>query len=95
MIKVDETVLKKAELLAKVTIEPSEREKTMKEMEKLLRYAEKLNELDTEDTDPLVHHREEENRFREDVVTGTDGREEMLSNAPRQQNGQIVVPKTV
>lgn len=95
MIKVDETVLQKAELLAKVTIEPSERKKTMEEMEKLLRYAEKLNELDTEKIDPLVHHREEANRFREDVVTGTDGREDILCNAPRQQNGQIIVPKTV
>lgn len=95
MIKVDETVLQKAELLAKVTIEPSERQKTMKEMEKLLCYAEKLNELDTDQIDPLVHHREEENRFREDVVTGTDGREDTLCNAPGQRNGQITVPKTV
>ncbi len=95
MIKVDETVLQKAELLAKVTIEPSGRKKTMEEMEKLLRYAEKLNELDTDNTDPLLHHREEENRFREDEVTVADGRTDLLKNAPEQRDGRIVVPKTV
>ena len=95
MIKVDETILQKAELLAKVTIEPSEREKTMKEMEKLLQYAELLNQLDTAGTDPLVHHREGGNPFREDIVTGMDGRDDMLTNAPEHRKGQIVVPKTV
>ena len=45
MIKIDEAVLEKAEILAKLRIEPSEREKTMREMEKLLVYTEKLNEL--------------------------------------------------
>ena len=94
-MKVDETILQKAELLAKVTIEPSERKKTMEEMEKLLRYAEKLNELDTGDIDPLLHQREEENRFREDEVTEPDGRFDLLKNVPEQRDGRIVVPKTV
>lgn len=95
MIKIDERVLQKAELLAKVTIEPCERKKTMEEMEKLLRYAEKLNALDTKDTDPLLNLGNEENRFREDAVTSPDGREDALKNAPEQRDGQFVVPKTV
>lgn len=95
MIKIDETALEKAELLSKLKIEPSERERTMKEMEKLLAYADKLNEPDTEGVEPLSHGVWSETAFREDVVTNPDGKEALLSHAPKQKDGQIVVPKTV
>lgn len=95
MIILDESALEKAELLAKLKIEDSERERTITEMEKLLAYAEKLNELDTEGVLPLSHGRVEEVCFREDEVTNPDGREQTLCNAPEQKDGQFVVPKTV
>ena len=38
MVKVDETVLEKAEVLSKLQIAPSERERTMREMEMMLAY---------------------------------------------------------
>lgn len=95
MIKIDETALEKAELLAKLKIEPAERKRTMEEMEKLLAYAEKLNELDTENVLPLSHEESSESRFREDVVTNRDESEGTLQNAPEQKMGQFVVPKTV
>lgn len=95
MIKIDETALEKAELLSKLKIEPSERERTMKEMEKVLSYAAKLNELDTEGVEPLSHGTWSETVFRQDVVTNPDGKEGTLANAPKQADGQFVVPKTV
>ena len=95
MIKIDEAALEKAELLSKLKIEPSERKRTMKEMEKLLAYAEKLNELDTEGVEPLSHGVWSETALREDVVTNPDGKEALLSHAPKQKDGQIEVPKTV
>lgn len=95
MIQMDEKDLKKAELLARLQIEPSEREKTLREMEKLLAYAEKLNELDTEGVVPSSHRETERNSFREDTVTNGDGRELLLLNAPEHRDGQLAVPKTV
>lgn len=95
MIKIDETVLEKAELLAKLKLEPSERKRTMTEMEKMLGYVDKLNELDTEDVVPLSHGEIGGNRFREDVVTNGDGKADTLFNAPTEKDGQFVVPKTV
>lgn len=95
MIKVDETVLEKAELLAKLRIEPSERESTMQEMEKLLAYTEKLNEVDTEGIMPLSHGEPGERSLREDTVTGGDGKNELLANVPEQREDCPVVPKTV
>ena len=95
MIKIDETALEKAEVLAKLKIESSQRQRTMKEMEKLLAYAEKLNELDTDGIVPMSQGEGEENRFRDDVITNGDGRADTLCNAPEQRDGQFVVPKTV
>ena len=95
MIKIDETVLEKVELLAKLKIEPSEREKTMQEMEKLLKYTEKLNEVDTEGVMPLSHGEQAECSFREDTVTGVDGRDGLFANVPEQREGCLTVPKTV
>lgn len=95
MIRIDETVLGKTEILAKLKIEPSEREKTMREMEKLLGYAEKLNEVDTEGVLPLSHGEPGEITLREDSVTNFDGKEQTLANVPEQREGCPVVPKTV
>lgn len=95
MVKVDEKALKKAELLSKLRMASSERERTMREMETLLAYVERLNEVDTEGVAPLSHGEFCESCLREDEVTNPDGKEEALLNAPEQKNGQFVVPKTV
>ncbi len=95
MVKIDEEALEKAELLAKLKLEGDERERAKAEMERLLLYVEKLNELDTENVAPLSHGAKAECRFREDVVTSPDGRTATLANAPKQRDGQFVVPKTV
>ena len=95
MIKIDEEALKKAELLSKLKIEPDRRGQTMKDMEKLLAYAELLNEADTEGILPLSHGESGECRLREDVVRNRDGKEQALSGAPEAAGDCFVVPKTV
>ena len=95
MVKIDAEILEKAELLSKLKIEPTERERTMKEMEKVLSYAEKLNELDTEGVEPMSHGVRLGTVLRQDMVTNPDGKEGTLANAPDQREGQFVVPKTV
>ena len=95
MVNVDEKTLKKAELLSKLQIAPSERARTMTEMEKLLAYVERLNEVDTDGVLPLSHGEPGESSLREDRVTNGNGREAVLLNAPEQKDGQFVVPKTV
>ncbi len=95
MIKIDEAVLEKAELLAKLKIDASERGWTMNEMEKLLLYTEKLNEIDTDGVLPLSHGEPGEWTLREDVIINPDGKEQTMANVPEQRNDCPVVPKTV
>ena len=93
--KIDDATMDNVEILAKLALTPQERKKAMVEMEKILDYVEKLNELDTDRVEPLVHILESGNVFREDVVVNGDGKEEALANAPRKKDGQYMVPKTV
>lgn len=93
--KIDDVTMDNVEILAKLALTPEERKKAMDEMEKILTYVEKLNELDTDTVEPLVHILPDSNVFREDIVTNGDGREDALANAPRKKEGQYIVPKTV
>ena len=87
--------MQNVEILAQMQLTASEREEVQVEMEKILSYVEKLNELDTSEVEALVHVLTETNVFREDCVTNGNGQEAVMANAPKQKNGQYQVPKTV
>lgn len=93
--RITDEVMANVEILAKLALTPGERENVVEKLEEILDYVEKLNELDTEGVEPLVHISQQENVFREDVVTGEDGREALMANAPRQKEQQLQVPKTI
>ena len=93
--KIDEATMDNVEILAKLALTPQERQKAMDEMEKILTYVEKLNELDTSGVEPMSHVFPVNNVFREDVVTNGDDRDEILANAPAKKDGAFMVPKTV
>jgi len=68
---------------------------SQKKKRKKLDYVEKLDELDTSEVEPMSHIFQDENVFREDVVTNGDNKEAMLANAPKAKEGQYQVPKTI
>lgn len=93
--KISDEVMVNTELLAKLALTDEEREKSRQEMEKILGYVDKLNELDTEGVEPLISLFPVENVFREDKVVNGDMRDELVDLAPRKKDGQYLVPKTV
>lgn len=82
-------------ILAKLELSEEEKAQAGKDMEQMLDYIDKLNELDTSGTEPLSHIFPVSNVFREDVVTNADERERLMANAPAVKEGQFKVPKTV
>ena len=92
---IDDETLDNVCVLAKLSLDENTREKTREDMQKMLDYVDKLNELDTDGVEPFTHLFAEENVFREDTVVNGDSREEMLANAPEVKEGQYVVPKTI
>lgn len=95
MGKIDDATIENVSILAKLFLTEEEKEKARGEMQKMLDYVETLMELDTDGVNPETHIFGSENVFREDEVTNTDQREAMLSNAPKQKEGQYQVPKTI
>ena len=82
-------------ILAKLELKDEEKESARQDMQKMLDYVEKLDELDTSEVEPMSHIFQDENVFREDVVTNGDNKEAMLANAPKAKEGQYQVPKTI
>ena len=58
----------------------------------ILHFAEKLNQLDTEGIEPTSHALPMTNVLREDGVQPSLSREEALANAPEQEKGMFRVP---
>lgn len=81
-------------ILAKLELSDSEKEAAKKDMGRMLDYIDKLGELDTDNVEPMSHVFPIQNVFREDVVTNSDTREQLLSNAPEQKDGMFMVPRT-
>lgn len=92
---IDDETMENVCLLAKLDLEETEREAVRAEMQKIIDYADKLNELNTEGIEPLAHIFGDRNVFREDVVVNGDNRDAMLFNAPRVKEGHYQVPKTI
>ena len=92
---IDDDTLEYVGILAKLELSGSEREDARHDMEKMLDYVDKLNELDTEGVEPMSHVFPINNVFREDVVTNDDGHNETLANAPLRKDDTFVVPKTI
>lgn len=92
---IDDETIEYVSILAKLELSEQEREQAKKDMGRMLDYIDKLGELDTEGVEPMVHIFPVQNVFRDDIVTNSDMREQLLFNAPEQKDGMFVVPKTV
>ena len=92
---IDDETIENVCILAKLSLSDEAKEKAKEDMQKMLDYVEKLDELDTDGVEPLSHIFGDQNVFREDVVTSGDNKEAMLANAPKAKEGQYQVPKTI
>lgn len=93
--KISDETIEYAGILAKLELSGKEKEGAKRDMERMLDYIDKLNELDTDGVEPMSHIFPVDNVFREDVMTNGDIRQQILANAPKQKDGAFVVPKTL
>ena len=81
--------------LARLKFNEKELNSFMHQLNEILSYVEKLNELDTENVEPLSHPVENTNVFRDDEVMPSVTREEALKNAPNKNESFFKVPKVI
>lgn len=81
--------------LARLKLTDSEAENLTVDMESIIGFADKLNELDTEGVVPTAHAIPMSNAFREDVVVPSLNNELIVKNAPHAEDGCFVVPRVM
>lgn len=79
--------------LARLNLTEEQTEKFSKQLGDILEYVEQLNEVDTQGIEPMAHSVPIYNVMREDEVVQDLTRDEILSNAPLEEDGYFVVPK--
>ncbi|MDA8901561.1 Asp-tRNA(Asn)/Glu-tRNA(Gln) amidotransferase subunit GatC [bacterium] len=77
----NETIDKLAEL-AKLQFKEGDKESIRKDLSKIIAFVDKIDELDTEGVEPLIHINREVNVLREDEVSETITQVQALKNAP-------------
>ena len=87
--------VRKVAYLARLSFSPEEEARLAEDLSRILEYAQKLSELDTEGVPPTSHVLPIHNVFREDVVTPSLPQDELLANAPSRWRGFFRVPKVI
>jgi aspartyl-tRNA(Asn)/glutamyl-tRNA(Gln) amidotransferase subunit C len=81
--------------LARLRFEEAELERFTHQLNAILSYIDKLNELETSGVEPTYHVLDLVNVFREDEVQASLPREMALANAPERANGFFKVPRII
>ena len=92
--KISDETIEYPSVLAKLELNEEEKKAAKSDMEKMLQYIDKLNELDTEGIEPLAHVFETVNVFREDIEASGGRHEDVLSNAKERKGRCFAAPKT-
>lgn len=81
--------------LARLEVAETEKEKLTAQLNDILLYIDKLNELDTTGVQPMTHAIAVTNAFRDDTVSESLGSERALANAPDARGEFFRVPKVI
>ena len=92
---IDEETVDKIAHLARLELSGDEKQEMIADMNKILGFMDKLNEIDTSGIEPLVYMTNEVNAFRDDVVKQEITHEEALKNAPKHDDDYFLVAKVI
>ncbi len=81
--------------LARLEFNEAEMNSMQEDMEKILGFVDKINELDLEGVEPLIYLNEERNNLREDKSEMILTKDEALKNAPDKDSDFFRVPKVL
>jgi aspartyl-tRNA(Asn)/glutamyl-tRNA(Gln) amidotransferase subunit C len=93
--KIDELLVRRVAQLARLELSDQEIIQFSMQLSAIVNYIEKLNELNTDEVEPLAHCLPICNVFRSDEVLPSLTQERALANAPDAENGYFKVPKVL
>ena len=93
--KIDVKTVDEIAHLARLEFNADAKNEIVNDMNRMLAFVDKLNELDTNNVEPLIYMNNETNVMREDEVKVTLTQAEALKNAPKKDSDYFKVPKVI
>jgi aspartyl-tRNA(Asn)/glutamyl-tRNA(Gln) amidotransferase subunit C len=93
--KIDIKTVDEIAHLARLEFNDEAKGEILNDMNRMLAFIDKLNELNTDAVEPLIYMTEERNVLREDEVKQTLTQQEALKNAPKKDSDYFKVPKVI
>ena len=92
---IDLKTVKHISKLSRISIEVEKAKKLSNDLNSIFKFIEKLNELDTSNTEALTSVAETTLKLRKDKIDSINIREDILKNSPDKNKDFFVVPKVV
>jgi|TARA_B100002003_G_C14123639_1_gene540478 aspartyl-tRNA(Asn)/glutamyl-tRNA(Gln) amidotransferase subunit C len=92
---IDLKTIKHISKLSRISVDEEKAKKLEGDLNSIFEFIEKLNELKTEDVEPLTSIAETTLKFRSDEVKSKNIRNQILKNSPENNEDFFVVPKVV
>ena len=92
---IDLKTVKHISKLSRISIDDNKAKKLSNDLNSIFSFIEKLNELDTKNTEPLTSIAETTLKLRKDEIKSENIREDILKNSPDKNKDFFVVPKVV
>lgn len=94
-MQVDDALIEKLARLSMLHFDEAEKVAIKGDLQKMIGFIEKLNELDTTGVQPLLHMSAQQDVLRDDVPGGMLSKEDALRNAPAHDGNFFQVPKVI
>ena len=94
-MSIDLKTIKHISKLSRISVDEQKAEKLVGDLNSIFKFIEKLNELNTDNVEPLTSVAETTLKFRSDEVKNQNIREQIIKNSPEDNEDFFVVPKVV
>ena len=92
---IDLKTIKHISKLSRISVDDEKAQKLTKDLNSIFDFIEKLNELKTDNVEPLTSVAETTLKLRTDEVKSKDIREQIIKNSPQDNEDYFVVPKVI
>ena len=92
---IDLKTIKHISKLSRISVDEKKAEKLAGDLNSIFDFIEKLNELKTDNTEPLTSVAETTLKLRSDEIKSENLREQVIKNSPEENEDYFVVPKVI
>ena len=94
-MKISDEIIEHIAYLSRLEFVGQEKNAIKSDLEKIIGFMSKLNELDTNHVEPLIFISNEQNSLRDDIPRVTISHKEALKNAPKKDSDYFRIPKVL